>query len=121
MALTPFGKAMRKLRIDRDLLLKEVADGVGVTPAFLSAVESGRKAIPASLVDRTVKWMRLGSQEAGELRAAADASVVSVQIALGVASAFDRSLATQLARNFNNLDEGQKHAIREIMEKGAKK
>lgn len=121
MALTPFGKAMRKLRIDHDLLLKQVADGIGVTPAFLSAVESGRKPVPGSLVDRTANWMRLGAEEAQQLRAAADESAVAVQIPLAVASAFDRSLATQLARNFDKLDESQKFAIREIIEKGSKK
>ena len=44
--LTPFGQIVRKKRIDKFLTLKEMADALGVSSAFLSAVEMGRKAIP---------------------------------------------------------------------------
>lgn len=118
MALTPFGKALRKLRIDKDMLLKEMADGAGVTPAFLSAVEVGRKAIPKNLVDRIADGTRLDAETRIQLRTAADLSASHVEIPLaGVSSMFDRTLAVQLARNFDTLDEGQKNSIKEIMDR----
>ena len=118
MALTPFGKALRKLRIDGDMLLKEMADGLNVTPAFLSAVESGRKPIPGTLIGRIADWMKLGRDAIADLCEAADQSAVRVEIPLGsTATAFDRTLAVQLARNFNALDEKQKKFIKEIMDR----
>jgi transcriptional regulator with XRE-family HTH domain len=118
MALTPFGKALRKIRIDRDMLLKDMADGLSVTPAFLSSIEAGRKPIPHYLVGRIADFLQLNMVEKQELRTAAELSASSVQIALSpTSSIFDRSLATQLARNFDELDEGQKHAIKSIMDR----
>jgi transcriptional regulator with XRE-family HTH domain len=116
MALTPFGKALRKLRIDRDMLLKTMAEGASVTPAFLSAIEAGKKPIPSYLVGRLAQWMRLNDPETEELRHAAAMSAAFVQIPLSPASSmFDRSLATQLARSFVDLDDTQKHEIQLIM------
>ncbi len=118
MALTPFGKALRKYRIDRDKLLKDMAEGVGVSPAFLSAVESGRKGIPDSLVGRIADWMNLDLVERNELQAAADLSAPAAQIPLSRSSSvFDRTLAMQLARNFDQLNEQQKEEIKQIMDR----
>ncbi len=118
MALTPFGKALRKIRIDRDMLLKEMADRASLTPAFLSAVESGRKPIPHYLVDRIVSSSGLDEEARNQLRSAAELSAQSVQIDLSrMTSDFDRSLAIQLARNFDGLDDERKQAIKDIMDR----
>jgi predicted transcriptional regulator len=52
MALTEFGKAMRKARIDANETLGSMADAIGVSPGFLSGIETGRKKIPQDLVGR---------------------------------------------------------------------
>jgi len=118
MALTPFGKALRRLRIDRDMLLKDMARKAAVTPAFLSAVEAGRKPIPHYLVDRIADSIGLGHSEREQLRSDAQISAASVQIGLSASSSiFDRSLAVQLARSFDGLDDGQKNAIKKIMDR----
>ena len=41
--LTSLGKFLRKIRIDNDEYLKDMADKLGVTVSFLSAVENGKK------------------------------------------------------------------------------
>lgn len=118
MALTPFGKALRKLRIDGDKLLKDMADGVNVTPAFLSAIEAGRKPIPHYLIGRIADWMKLSREDVDHLRDAAALSAPRIEIPLSKSSSiFDRTLANQLARNFEELDEGQKFAIKRIMDR----
>ena len=43
MALTDFGKAVRKARLDADETLATMAESLNVSPAFLSAMETGRK------------------------------------------------------------------------------
>lgn len=50
MALTEFGKAVRKGRIDVGESIVSMAEALQVSPAFLSGVETGRKKVPESLV-----------------------------------------------------------------------
>ncbi|QYJ20164.1 helix-turn-helix domain-containing protein [Achromobacter sp. ES-001] len=45
MALTEFGKAVRKARIDTGQTLLSMATALGTTASFLSAMETGRKKI----------------------------------------------------------------------------
>ena len=44
--MTPFGDRMRKLRAERGITLKEMADGLGVSSAYLSALEHGKRGRP---------------------------------------------------------------------------
>ncbi len=69
-ALTDFGKTLRKLRIDHDVNLKNMADGLGVTSAFLSGVETGRKAINPGLINKISEILNLSDAESLELNAA---------------------------------------------------
>lgn len=99
--LTPFGKALRKLRIDRGWLLKGMADGIEVTPSFLSAVEAGRKAIPTGLVEKISKWQPLSPIEKAELERAAAISAREFKITVPKgASDSDREALAVLARRF---------------------
>lgn len=50
MAITEFGKAVRKARIDADVTLASMAEELQTTPSFLSAMEMGRKKIPDAWV-----------------------------------------------------------------------
>lgn len=52
MALTEFGKAIRKARIDSSQTLGSMACAVGVSPGFLSGIETGRKKIPNDLLNK---------------------------------------------------------------------
>jgi predicted transcriptional regulator len=52
MALTDFGKAIRKARIDTGETLGSMADALGVTASFLSSIETGRKKVPDGLVEK---------------------------------------------------------------------
>jgi len=97
--LTPLGKALRKLRIDRGWLLKDMARGIGVATSFLSGVETGRKAIPAGFVEKIAAWSGLHANELKELQEAALVSLREFKIS--VRPDFtdgDREAAALLAR-----------------------
>jgi len=101
--LTPFGKSLRKLRLDRGLLLKDMADLLDVSPSFLSAVEAGRKAIPARIIDEIGHGYSLNSAEIDDLRRAALASTKEMTIRFnGSSTDADREAAALLARTFEN-------------------
>lgn len=79
--LTPFGRLVRKHRIDRTMKLLQMADFLGVTSPFLSAVETGQKPVPkGDFVDRVGECLGLTSDQLAELQEAALASHKIVQI-----------------------------------------
>lgn len=76
--LTDFGKAIRKIRIDYDTNLNELASSVGVSSAYLSAVETGKKPVSADLIYKITKVLGLEKDEESVLTSAASRSVDTV-------------------------------------------
>ena len=70
--LTPFGITIRKLRLDKGMRLLDLARRISRSPAFVSAIETGRKPIPDSYVLMISRAMELSAPEIRELRGAAD-------------------------------------------------
>jgi transcriptional regulator with XRE-family HTH domain len=78
--LTPFGIACRKLRLDRGMRLLDLAKKMGLSAAFISAVETGRKAIPDGYVVRAGRAMELTTTELREITRAADRTRTEVRL-----------------------------------------
>jgi HTH-type transcriptional regulator, competence development regulator len=115
--LNPFGKALRKLRIDRGWLLKDMAQGIGVATSFLSGVETGRKSIPADLVGKIASWAQLANDEVMKLHQAAVTSQREFKIT--VQSDFsdgDREAAALLAR-FGELPREKRDQLHRLLKK----
>lgn len=72
--LTEFGKAIRKARIESGDTLKTMATSLGISPAFLSAVETGKKKIPNHLVVRIEALLKKQGVEVADLMKLADLS-----------------------------------------------
>ena len=118
--LTAFGRALRKIRIDRNLLLKDMADTLGCSSQFLSAIESGTKKIPEDLIDRISNYYDLNSDEIQSLKDGRDQSLKEVVIGLKDRCAQDRDLALAFARKFDALNGDQKENLRQILLGGSK-
>ena len=78
--LTPFGIAIRKLRLDKGMRLLDLARRTKRSPAFISAVETGKKPIPDGYVAMVSRGMGLAAAEIKELRRAADRTKKSVTV-----------------------------------------
>lgn len=63
MCTTPLGKYLRKLRIDKDLLMKDMAADLGITKSHLSAIELGKRNLPRSLADKIIVVYKLNYKE----------------------------------------------------------
>jgi transcriptional regulator with XRE-family HTH domain len=113
--LTPIGKALRKLRIDRAWLLKDMADGIGVSPSFLSAIETGRKPMPEDFIERIAKWAKLDktSRKALEDAAAISRKEFKVGVTPDMSEA-ELETAALLAR-FDELPKEDRERIRQIL------
>ncbi|MES2546925.1 MAG: helix-turn-helix transcriptional regulator [Pseudomonadota bacterium] len=109
MALTDFGKAVRKARLDTDKTLSTMASDLNVSPAFLSAMETGRKNISEEWIEKILEYFLIKGIKVERLAEYADISNQSVSIAgcnpqqqmliAGFArSSFDAETLTKLAK-----------------------
>ncbi|MBX4335531.1 helix-turn-helix domain-containing protein [Bartonella raoultii] len=71
--VTPFGKILRKLRIDHSERLLDMAKKLGVSVAFLSSVEIGKKSVPIGMEEKIIELYSLDQERASLLRREADA------------------------------------------------
>jgi len=58
-----FGKLLRKLRIENDEKLRDMAKKLGVSIAYLSYVERGDRNIPLSWIDLLPKFYKITSDD----------------------------------------------------------
>jgi|SRR5271170_1688917 len=66
-SLTEFGRRCREHRAVRHCVMADQAKALGCSVAFVSAVETGVKAVPAKYAERFAAWLRLSTQEHHEL------------------------------------------------------
>lgn len=94
---TEFGKLLRKARIDRGLLLKDMAEGLAVSSAYLSAVETGKKPVTDDLVRKVADYLKI-TPESADFAQLEDAVHVSRgQVAIGVRGMSQQHQETALA------------------------
>ncbi|RYE28797.1 MAG: XRE family transcriptional regulator [Hyphomicrobiales bacterium] len=73
--MTPFGQRVRALREARGMTLAQMADGLGVSPAYLSALEHGKRGRPTfTLIQGAIHLLGVIWDEADELVRLADLS-----------------------------------------------
>ena len=112
--LTELGKALRKLRIDREMRMKDMAKAMGVSVAFLSAVELGDKTMPMDKLETLIKTLDIDAREAAKLRMLAAKTKQTVRIAVRPSS---RDLVTAFARVVHNLGQDDRATIMRILNK----
>lgn len=117
--LTPFGKAIRKCRVDRGETQLEVAQALGVSVAFLSAIETGKKNIPSTLLDKIVKHFGVTEDAEASLRKLAWVSQKEIKIDMRGLNDRSREVVAGFARKFSGLDSEQQEMLRKILESGS--
>lgn len=116
--LTPIGKFLRKLRIDSNELLNDMADKLCVSSAFLSAVENGKKRMPPTWKDLIIDAYNLNSDQADDFCSAIAECENKIEIHLNDFSDEQKKLAITLARKFSDLDSKQMALFNKILKKG---
>ncbi|MDJ0933602.1 helix-turn-helix transcriptional regulator [Breoghania sp.] len=73
--MTPFGAKLREMRRKRGITLKEMAETLQVSSAYLSALEHGRRGRPTwFMVQRIITFFNVIWDEAEELQRLAEVS-----------------------------------------------
>jgi transcriptional regulator with XRE-family HTH domain len=103
--MTPFGDRMRKLRAERGLTLKEMADGIGVSSAYLSALEHGKRGRPGwHLIQRILTYFNIIWDDAEEVVRLARISHPRITIDTSGLNPKATELANRLADDIGRLD-----------------
>lgn len=102
--MTPFGKKVRSLRAERGVTQKQMAESIGVSPAYLSALEMGKKGRPSfALVQRIITYFNIIWDDAEELIELAGISHPRIVIDTSNLSADATSFANRLSREIKKL------------------
>jgi transcriptional regulator with XRE-family HTH domain len=106
--LTPFGAKIRAMRRERGITQREMAKALGVSAAYLSALEHGRRGRPNwGLVQKIIGFFNVIWDEAEELQRLAERSDPRVVIDTAGLSPHATELANLLARRIGELTESE--------------
>jgi len=104
--MTPFGVRVRELRAARGITLKQMAEDMGLSSAYLSALEHGHRGRPGSgFVMQVCAYFELIWDEAEELKQIARRSHPRVVVDTSGLSPRATELANLLAETIGELDE----------------
>ncbi len=112
---TKIGEFLRKLRLNNQQILKDMADTLSVSSAFLSAVENGKKSMPEAWYSILRENYSLTEEEMDSLRQAAMESQNAISLNLKNVSSSNRHLAVSFARQFDDMDEETSKKILRIL------
>ena len=104
--MTPFGQRMRELRAERGLTQQHQAEQLGVSKAYISALETGKRGKPSSpFVDQICVWLGLIWDDAEELKTLAAMSHPKPVIDASGTHPEAVALANLIAQNIEHLDQ----------------
>ena len=114
--MTPFGVKIRKWRQRKNRTLHQQAEVLGVSAAYLSALENGTRGRPSVvLVDQICVWLGLIWDDAEELKRLAALSHPKPTINVRGHSAESIYMVNLLAQNIDRLSVADCHAITTVI------
>ena len=113
--VTALGKQLRIFRIKNGELLKDMAQKLNVTPAYLSSIENGKRAPTKSLISQLFKEYDLTQDEKQTIINAYFESIDEVQISINQIPADKKELGLIFARRFDSLSKEQINQIINIL------
>ena len=115
--MTPFGQALRDLRDRRGVTQRDLAHAIGVSPAYLSALEHGKRGKPSfDLLQRIAGYFNIIWDEADELFMTAEASHPRVVLDTSGLPAAYTALANRMARQIRSLSPDMVQTIDELLD-----
>ena len=115
--LSPFGKSVRKLRIDLEISLKNLAELLGKTSSYISAIETGKRPVTSDILEQIINQLKPSTEMEKELRKNAELSQTSVEVNLQGKNQTAREAALLFARNFDDLNNEDYENLKRLLEK----
>ncbi len=120
--MTPFGDRMRKLRAERGVTLKEMAEAIGVSSAYLSALEHGKRGRPGwHLIQRILSYFNIIWDDAEDVVRLARISHPRIAIDTSGLNPKATELANRLADEIGKLDSATLEEMMGVLDRRQKK
>ena len=104
--MTPFGEKMRSMRAERNLTQKDMAAAIGVSSAYLSALEHGKRGRPSwYLIQRIINYFNVIWDDADQIVMLAHMSHPRITIDTSALSPKATSLTNHLADQIGELND----------------
>ncbi|MCL2017284.1 MAG: helix-turn-helix domain-containing protein [Alphaproteobacteria bacterium] len=123
---TELGKWLKIFRLSEGIRLYDMAKKIGVSSAFLSAIETGNKTTPVSFFDRLTSVYNLSSEQKSELmqkivetREQQATGKPSIRFTIDHPKQGVDDLAFSFARKANYLTEQERKQLLKILNKAA--
>ena len=113
--LTEFGKFTRKLRIDINETLYQMAKRLNVSSSFLSAVEVGSKNIPKTWLELLSNEYKLSEDQKNDLKNAIELSTNVIRLDFSNKRIEDRELMLKLEKRISVFSVETKEKLNEIL------
>ncbi len=118
--MTPLGQKLRVMRAERGITMKDMAAAIGVSPAYLSALEHGHRGAPAwYLVQRIITFFNVIWDEAEEIERLAQISHPRIVVDTAGLGAEATELANKFARQISTLSETDVRALLTLLDERA--
>lgn len=115
--VTAFGKILRKLRIDYSEVLETMAKRLGISSAYLSAIENNGRDIPEDFIAKIANEYNLNESQINELEEAKAQTrgAVAVQFENQKTEQNYVQAAVMFARDFSKLTSTQVEQLRNLL------
>ena len=113
---TPFGKYLRKIRIDHGTVLKQMAEELSVSSAYLSAIELGKKNVPNEFITKLSEQYSLDDEEKSKMEKFAEISKIQEKLDMRGNSDGERELVVSFARNYKRLSTEKQLELKAMLE-----
>ncbi|HVE22642.1 MAG TPA: helix-turn-helix transcriptional regulator [Acidocella sp.] len=115
--MTPFGEKLRQLRAERGILQQDMAAAIEVSPAYLSALEHGRRGAPsAGLIHQICEFFGLIWDDADELKALAKLSRPRLKLNAAGMTPEQTALGNRIVRELRHLDPQTVTAMQQLLD-----
>lgn len=116
--MTPFAEAVRGLRESKGVTQKQMASAIGVSAAYLSALEHGRRGTPSfDLLQRIAGYFNIIWDEAEDLFHLAGTSDPKVTLDTAGLPQQYTAFANRLARDIRNLPPSVVEELAAVLQK----
>lgn len=115
--LTAFGKVLRMLRLENNELLKDMSLKLDITPAYLSAIENGKKKPTQKILEKIQNSYILNQKTKENLISTFREVLKEITINIDSLDPDQQDLSLVFARKINDLNKENIIKIKEILSK----
>lgn len=117
MRKTSFGSLLTHIRLEHEEIIFDMSEKLGLSPAYISSIETGRMEVPDHLIKNLKETYSLDANTVHELEHALALLENAITITSDkLPSEYQLSFADQFFKNLKNLSDDQINQIKNLLE-----